>query len=207
MKKADEEASFGLFSKDENTYLSDPEKRSPSKNEFSEEISEVPSGTLWENQQPPQPQQRQQRQQLLKWREMKQWEEEIKVQPLRRELGLYQAIASGHPIRARSVVIPIGILSFLILQFFASILSGAFNTLVVRDPTSWLFVSFLPWAVLSASTSYMIFSFARDNWRIRRQELDREMPRERIRGVPQERLRGQGPTPRVRRGRGEILRI
>lgn len=153
-------------SKSENTHLSAGEKSIPPKNEHSEEISEIPSVTILQPQRPQQ-QERQKRKDILK-------------RPLRRELGLYQAITSRNPKLAQSVVIPFGLLSFLILNFFASLLSGAFSTFVVQNPTAWLFVSFLPWVVLSASSSFMVFSFARDNRRVN--YWDRERSRERREG-------------------------
>jgi len=107
------------------------------KNEISDAIFEQPNFVLPQQQQQPQ-------------------------KPSEPELGLYQAIVSRSLVLARAVVVFFGLLSFLVLQLLASILSGVFALLIIRNPGAWLIVSLLPWMALAYSSTVTMMQCVRD---------------------------------------------
>ncbi|KAH7408025.1 hypothetical protein BKA64DRAFT_667927 [Cadophora sp. MPI-SDFR-AT-0126] len=82
--------------------------------------------------------------------------------PLGPKLPLYQVIESRYSVLTRTLVVSVGLLSFLVLQLLASILSGVFAPFIVRSPIAWLYVSLIPWMVLACSFAATTLQCMRD---------------------------------------------
>ncbi|CZR65688.1 uncharacterized protein PAC_15588 [Phialocephala subalpina] len=70
-------------------------------------------------------------------------------------VDLYHAIIKHHPILPRVVIISIGLLSFAIFQILASILGGAFNSLIIRSPAVWTIISIISRPV--AASPFLVY--------------------------------------------------